>query len=279
LVGPGLVDADTRGRELALCLSHARVRAKIADPLMWAADQPMAAAENSWRPPSWVLDSGAYSEPSRYGRWRIDALQYAIEVSSCVDMLGAGNSPDWVSPQDWMTEPDVRAVTGLSIREHLQRTVANLLDLERWWPGLNAAPSPFIPVVQGHSLSDYLLCCRMYADHGVDLHRYPVVGVGSVCRGQATSEIRDIFTALADQGLRCHDFGVKIEGLRRYGHLLASADSLAWSKNARHSPPLPGHRHQHCTSCLPYALRWWNEVMDRLDVPAPPEQLPLWSAA
>ena len=70
--------------------------------------------------------------------------------------------------------------------------------------------------------------------------------------------------------LRLHGFGVKILGLARYGHLLASADSLAWSEDARRrGHPMPGcppHRpgcpprcrahHANCANCLRYALHW-----------------------
>jgi hypothetical protein len=89
----------------------------------------------------------------------------------------------------------------------------------------------------------------------------PLVGLGSVCRRQATSEIDRIITTLAGQGLRLHGFGVKTAGLGRYGWALESADSLAWSYAARREPPLPGHRHKNCANCLAYALAWRERVV------------------
>lgn len=85
---------------------------------------------------------------------------------------------------------------------------------------------------------------------GVDLAAEPLVGLGSVCRRQATAEIERIVTTLAGQGLRLHGFGVKTAGLGRYGWAPHSADSLAWSYAARREPALPGHRHKNCANCL-----------------------------
>jgi hypothetical protein len=64
-------------------------------------------------------------------------------------------------------------------------------------------------------------------------------------------------------GIRCHGFGVKKAGLRSYGTHLASADSLAWSYNARYSPPMPGCAHKSCANCLRWALRWRDEVVNQ----------------
>jgi hypothetical protein len=100
-----------------------------------------------------------------------------------------------------------------------------------------------------------------YLAAGVDLTAEPLVGLGSVCRRQATSEIDRIVTMLAGQGLRLHGFGVKTAGLSRYGWALASADSLAWSYAARREPALPGHRHKNCANCLTYALAWRERVV------------------
>jgi hypothetical protein len=67
----------------------------------------------------------------------------------------------------------------------------------------------------------------------VNLAALPRVGQGSVCRRQSTAEIAVIVTARARRGLRLHGFGVKTGGLHPYGHLLASADPMAWSYTAR----------------------------------------------
>jgi hypothetical protein len=93
------------------------------------------------------------------------------------------------------------------------------------------------------------------------------VGLGSVCRRQSTTEIAVIVTELARCGLRLHGFGVKTGGLHLYGHLLASADSMAWSYAARRQPALPGcTSHKNCANCLTYATQWRHAVLGRYAV-------------
>jgi hypothetical protein len=95
----------------------------------------------------------------------------------------------------------------------------------------------------------------------VDLAAQPLTGLGSVCRRQSTGQIAVIVTTLAAAGLRLHGFGIKTSGLHLYGHLLTSADSMAWSYAARHAPALPGHRHRNCANCLTYATTWRHHIL------------------
>jgi len=221
----------------------------------------------------WALDSGGFTELQQYGRWTCGPAEYADRVRRYRDQIGGLM---WAAPQDWMCEPIVIsggragrlrfAGTGLTVAEHQRRTVTSLLRLrdlapDVWW----------LPVLQGYTTTEYLACAGMYAAAGIDLTAEPLVGLGSVCRRQATSEAHQIITALHERGItRLHGFGVKILGLRRYGHLLTSADSLAWSEDARRrARPMPGcpaHRpgcpprcrahHANCANCLRYALAW-----------------------
>jgi hypothetical protein len=204
----------------------------------------------------WAVDSGGFSELSLYGCWRTTPAEYVAAVQRYA-RLGC---LEWAAPQDWMCEPVMLAKTGLSVEEHQRRTVANYLLLKRMDDYL-----PFIPVLQGWRLADYQRCARMYADAGVDLASEPLVGLGSVCRRQATSEIGELVECFAEQGLRLHGFGVKALGWRLYGHRLASADSMAWSFDGRRSAPLAGHSHRNCANCPDWALRW----RDRLLAPRP----------
>jgi hypothetical protein len=166
----------------------------------------------------------------------------------------------WAAPQDWMCEPAVIARTGLTVRDHQERTVANFAELRTLAPDL-----PFVPVLQGWTLPDYYRCVDLYVRTRIDLLAAPVVGLGSVCRRQATGEIEDIARALAGLGLRLHGFGVKTAGLARYAEHMVSADSLAWSYEARRSAPLAGCTHRNCANCLLFALRWRDRVLARLD--------------
>jgi hypothetical protein len=68
---------------------------------------------------------------------------------------------------------------------------------------------------------------------------------------------------------------VKADGLARYGHLLASADSYAWSSGARkRNVLLPGCDHPggDCRNCPKYAHQWRGRVADALDAAAPAVQ-------
>jgi hypothetical protein len=228
----------------------------------------------------WALDSGGFSELQMYGEWRTTPGEYVTAVRRYDEEIGMLG---WAAPQDWMCEPLIIsggqagpitfAGTQLSVAEHQRRTVANFVELSELWG--DEATNPFMPTLQGYTRDDYLRCWDLYAAAGVDLTNYPVVCLGSVCRRQATEEIGAIVTALRalDDGLPLHGFGVKLQGLQRYGHLLETADSLAWSYEARRTQPLNGHPHKNCANCLTYALRWRERALR--DVPV---QLELFAA-
>jgi hypothetical protein len=208
----------------------------------------------------WVMDSGGFTELQQHGRWRITAEQYAAEVERYANGVG---SLEWAAPQDWMCEPVVIhggtfkgvtfAGTGLNVTEHQARTVGNYLDLM-------ALGAPVIPVLQGHTLADYEACADRYAQAGVDLAALPVVGLGSICRRQNTDEIGEVVGAMAARGIRCHGFGAKAGAIRRYGALLASADSMAWSYGGRRRGTC-AHLRSRCASCLHWALAWRDDVL------------------
>jgi hypothetical protein len=219
----------------------------------------------------WALDSGGFSELSAYGTWLTGPDEYVRAVARYAHEIG---NMDWAAPQDWMCEPAIIhggmvngkhfPGTGLSVPEHQERTVANFLELTGLWPAVSDLPCPFIPVLQGWTEADYLRCEDMYRASGTDLTAFPVAGVGSVCRRQGTGEIGDIIGALTPR-LSIHAFGVKTLGLRSYGHLLTSADSMAWSYDARRNAPMAGHVHQHCNNCLPYATQWRSRLLSSLN--------------
>jgi hypothetical protein len=228
----------------------------------------------------WALDSGGFTELQKYGRWTVDPSEYVARVRRYRNEIGG---LAWAAPQDWMCEPIVIAGgvapggvvfagTKLSVEEHQRRTVANYLELAELAPDLNV-----IPVLQGYHEAEYHECVDRYAEAGVDLRHVPLVGLGSVCRRQATHEAHRIILGLRSRGVtRLHGFGVKTVGLREYGHLLTSADSLAWSYGARkRKVRLPGCEHATCANCLRWALRWREDVL-RASLVEREWELPLW---
>lgn len=213
----------------------------------------------------WALDSGGFTELSQYGSWRHGPTPaaYAARGRRYHDEIG---QLAWAAPQDWMCEPWIVAKTGLSVAAHLRRSVDNFTQLRDLAPDM-----PFIPVVQGWTVGDYLRCIDHYTAAGVDLADHLVVGVGSICRRQGTGEAGIILAALRAAGLpRLHGFGVKVTGLRLSGPLLHSADSMAWSIDARRQPPLPGcaGRHRNCANCPRYALDWRTHVLAAITTPS-----------
>lgn len=204
----------------------------------------------------WALDSGGFTEISKYGYFRTSAKLYALEVKRFSDHIG---SLAWVAPQDWMCEPVMLQKTGLTVEEHQRRTITNYLELRSLAPDI-----PWIPVLQGWTPHDYFHHAEDYERAGVPLATLPLVGVGSVCRRQSTITAGRIFAFLkSGYGLRLHGFGVKTTGLRMFGDALASADSLAWSYAARREPPLLGHSHKNCANCIDYAMMWRDGLPDK----------------
>ncbi|WP_049580232.1 DUF7221 family queuine tRNA-ribosyltransferase-like protein [Streptomyces sp. SBT349] len=210
----------------------------------------------------WALDSGGFTELSMHGAWTVPPRQYAAAVARYTQEIGR---MAWAAPQDWMCEPWILAKTGLPLTEHLARTVGNYLDLKAIDPALR-----IIPAVQGWRRQDYEDCADRYERAGIDLAAEPVVGLGSVCRRQATGEAADIVAALAGRGYALHGFGFKVRGLAECGTDLASADSLAWSYEARRRPPLPGcTTHKNCANCPHYAFLWRKRVLAAIAAPRP----------
>lgn len=202
---------------------------------------------------SWALDSGGFTElnkpPHRY-TFSVD--EYVADVRRFErEMPGL----EWVAPMDWMCEPFVLTHTGLTVKEHQLRTIENFRELRSELGPL------VIPVLQGWERDDYLYCESLYAYAGFDLATEPLVGVGSVCRRQSTHEAAAIFRAL--EGLNLHGFGLKKDGLYAYGDCLVSADSMAWSSRGRRSR-LKGCTHASCANCLRFALRWRDQLLERL---------------
>jgi hypothetical protein len=234
----------------------------------------------------WACDSGSFSEVLRHGS---DAFPgghppYIAALRRYRDEIG---QMCWAAPQDWMCESWMIAKTGLSIAEHQRRTVANAVAIRSDAPDL-----PVIVVLQGDSPEDYERCAALYEREGFDLAAEPLVGLGSVCRRQHLGGIYGLVIDLFISGIRLHGFGISKRGLPRLYEFLASADSMAWSYDARarrveghldeagkpiRGVPLPECKGKHrgsCANCPRYAMKWRAELLDSL-----PTQLTLWSAA
>ncbi len=228
----------------------------------------------------WMRDSGGFTELQMHGAWTIDAAAFVAEAREDADQVGM---LEYCAPRDWMCEPIIIkggyangvhfAGTHKSIAEHQALTVADYLDLRDRAPEL-----PWMPVLQGWDLDDYLRCFDLYDRAGVDLAALPRVGVGTICRRQGTDEAARILGRLESEGLKLHAFGLKGTGIPNVAPFLASSDSLAWSYAARKDAPLPecaallratGKGHKNCANCARYAFKWLDGIMDSIARHAP----------
>ena len=215
----------------------------------------------------WVLDSGGFMQLLKTGRWQFTVDEYLQRIAMYQEEIG---NLAWAAPMDYMCEWDIRHGAGnqyqftpsTSILCHQLLTTENVMLARQRWPLFGDGPCPVKLVIQGWHKDDYLAHIDLYRSEGIDLAAESVVGLGSVCRRSSTPSIIRLVSAITDEvpGIRLHGFGVKREGLRAVGHLLHSADSMAWSMDALHEPPLPGHTHQHCQNCFDYAMQWSDDT-------------------
>jgi hypothetical protein len=138
----------------------------------------------------WALDSGGFTELDTHGSWDHGPTPprtlpwFAVTETRSASSRGRRRRTGCVSRRS-SPRPACRS------SKHQRRTVENYLTLRALAPDL-----PFVPVVQGWQINDYLTCVELYAAAGVDLAAAPVVGLGSVCRRQATDEAAEIVDAL-----------------------------------------------------------------------------------
>lgn len=176
----------------------------------------------------WILDSGAFSTILTHGGYPHPVQEYAERIrrwKQCGNLLAAVS-------QDYMCEPSMLAITGLTIADHQQLTIERYDALLRCDTGCY-----IMPVLQGYAPQDYVSHIRQY---GGRLKPGMWVGVGSVCkRNSDPRAILDVLIAIKTErpDLRLHGFGLKSTALANgtIRALLGTADSMAWSFAARRS--------------------------------------------
>lgn len=173
----------------------------------------------------WIMDSGAFSEISEYGGFRSAPEDYA----KAVDQWKTCGGFECAVSQDFMCEPHILKITGMTVRDHQRLTI------ERYDALRAATDAPVMPVLQGYQLHEYLEHREQYGDRITDGMR---VGIGSVCKRNANiAIIEQIVLGIKDAfpRLRFHGFGVKTTALSSswVWDALYSADSMAWSRAAR----------------------------------------------
>jgi hypothetical protein len=171
----------------------------------------------------WMLDSGAFTELAKYGKYRHNPAIYAKQVirwSANGDLLAAVT-------QDYMCEPFMLEKTGLTIEAHQRYTIKRYDSIRKAVP----FSTHILPVLQGYDPDDYVEHVRQYGDR---LHPGMWVGVGSVCkRNGDPKSIVAVLSAIKKErpDLRLHGFGIKLTALGNayIRDALHSSDSMAWS--------------------------------------------------
>jgi len=195
----------------------------------------------------WIMDSGGFTQISRHGRYTISEQQY-------LDVIDF-QQPQMAFCQDWMCEAEILKKTGLTVKDHQDKTLENYLTLSTFTDRIR-------PVLQGWWPQDYVRHLRDYKKAGVNIHQ--LFGVGTVCsRNGSPEETRAIFSAiLAEESrLKLHGFGVKTESLVASQDLLWSADSMAWSTRGRHTKYCGNCPTKSCANCMEFALLWRKKVL------------------
>lgn len=213
----------------------------------------------------WRLDSGGYTELTLRGRWELTAPAYAAEVRRYAAEVGQLEA---AASRDLLVAPPALAATGLTVREHQLETVRNYLEDAQELGELVR------PVLQGWTVDDYRRHVDDYAAAGVELAG--LTFLGSVAMRDDTPAVELLVRELAGAGLELHVLGAKL-GLGLYGDV-ADGDSLAWSREARNRPPMPGHGHGRtgrgsCNNCLEFALEWRRQLLERTGRHAAPAAL------
>jgi len=204
---------------------------------------------------AWALDSGGFTEVVKHGRWITGADEYAERIKRYANEV---THLEWAAPQDWICGAKVLKATGLSVQVHQERTVDSVVHLRS-----KVSCTNVIPVLQGETPEDYLRHAEMYEARGFVLADEPRVGVGSVFNRQDDVKILRLLHRLHSQGMRIHAFGFKLTGLRLAAGYLASADSMAWSYDARRGkrhPDCVDAKHKRCSNCFVYAHEWLRYV-------------------
>lgn len=192
-------------------------------------------------PHMWILDSGAFTR-IRTGVGHMPLAKYAQQIerwSKCGVLLAA-------VAQDYMCEPFILSITGLTIADHQRMTIENYVALRK----AVRRDIYIMPVLQGYSPEDYV---KHVCDYGLLLGFGAWVGVGSVCKRNGNPAlIEAVLLAIkrTRPDLRLHGFGIKKTALASplVNSLLTTCDSQAWSFAARRegrdaNSPIEAHRY------------------------------------
>jgi len=170
----------------------------------------------------WIMDSGAFSELKRHGKYKFTPEEYFDTVQWW--------QPDYFVNMDWMCEETQLKKTGKTITEHQQLSLENQIKLYELLEDSWIKPHcGLIGTIQGWDIPEYIDHIDQLREHDMIL---PRMGIGSICRRGESDNIEAVCKAIRKElpDTHLHGFGVKNVVLRRpsmYDYL-DSVDSLAW---------------------------------------------------
>ena len=197
--------------------------------LLW---RPKRRTFRTPRPPDHdrlFLDSGGFSFFSRHGDYPFGAPDLAE--------LGLRLKADAVACMDYPCESSVDRGAVRTNEDRISKTVSNARAC------LAIAGVPWLPVIQGSSIEEYLECIRQLESARAIR---PYMGVGTLCRRVSREDTWEVLRAIrrALPDVRLHGFGVDLRLIRdrRIRGTLFSADSSAWNWTPRSLRTDPGRR-------------------------------------
>ncbi|MEM3862325.1 MAG: hypothetical protein QW203_07605 [Thermoplasmatales archaeon] len=206
----------------------------------------------------WMLDSGAFSVISKYGKYPWDIKEYAKAIEKW--------HPTVAWTMDYPCEPSVREKGGYTCRESQILTNENTVKLIE--AGVQVSN-----VVQGWTVEDYLSNLDMIKEAGLLTER---LGIGTLCRRNMTNEIVKIIRAIHNsvpRWVKLHGFGVKTSILKTEARfLLYSADSAAWTYNTKRYSLLKYGRKINGKQITPYLLDFVSKMESYLGQDEPFER-------
>lgn len=173
------------------------------------------------------IDSGGYSFMKGKGEYETSDQTYCDFIER--------QEPELWAFRDYPCEPDILDAHDRTVSDHQQMTVDRHRSLLDKYESQSLPGTP-ISVLQGWGVDDYIQHIDAHSDAGTLLDH---IGIGSVCRRDQDTELRQIITSVADNLPKrvksLHAFGVKANVLRfaDVRTALTSADSQSYDFRAR----------------------------------------------
>lgn len=205
---------------------------------------------------NWIMDSGAFSEININGKYTFTPQEYLRYVEL--------HQPPLFFNMDYMCEPFVLRKTGLTVKEHQEKTISNQIKIMDLLKNYNIK-SEFSGCIQGWKIEEYIEHIDMLKSQGLVTNK---MGVGSICRRNSREQIIEVLKAVKQElpNTNLHGFGIKTDVLKeRIIHdCLDSCDSMAWSfsgrRNKKSCTICEYPNSKNCANCYKYMLNWYNRL-------------------